>query len=176
MAASQSDPNQAVYTFAVPNGTLAGAPIVNVDVAVSGLSAEVAARLWEITPGGTQTLVTRTVYRIEDAAPTGNDHLSFELWPQAWQFQAGDQLKLELTQDDQPVWRPDNLASSLSFTNLDLALPLVTSPTSVVAESPLAPALPLAALLTIAGLVTWRRRSPTAMLRVGRDSGKGITS
>ena len=65
--------------------------------------------------------------RIEDAAPTGSDHLAFELWPQAWQFQRGDQLKLELTQDDQPVWRPDKEPSSLSFSSLDLALPLATS-------------------------------------------------
>jgi hypothetical protein len=124
MLASQSDPNQAVYTFPVPSGVLVGGPSVNVDVAVTGESAEVAARLWEIDGAGNQTLVTRTVYRLEETTPTTNDHLHFELWPQAWQFQAGDTLKLELTQDDSPVWRPDNLASSLSFSNLDLALPL----------------------------------------------------
>ncbi len=126
MAASQSDPNQAVYTFPVPSGTLLGAPLVNVDAAVTGTSAEVAARLWEISPAGTQTLVTRTVYRIENSSPTANDHLTFELWPQAWQFIPGDTLKLELTQDDSPVWRPDNLPSSLTFSNLDLGLPLVS--------------------------------------------------
>jgi hypothetical protein len=57
---------------------------------------------------------------------TGKDHLTFELWPQAWQFIPGDTIKLELTQDDPPVWRPDNLPSSLTFTHLDLALPLAT--------------------------------------------------
>jgi predicted acyl esterase len=124
MAASQSDPNQAVYTFPVPSGVLVGGPSVKVDVAVTGQSAEVAARLWEVDGAGNQTLITRTVYRIEETTPTTSDHLHFELWPQAWQFQAGDTLKLELTQDDSPVWRPDNESSSLSFSNLDLALPL----------------------------------------------------
>ena len=158
MASSQSDPNEASYTFPVPTGTLVGAPIVNVDAAVTGTSAEVAARLWEINPtSGTQTLITRSVYRIEDGSPTGNDHLSFELWPQAWQFQPGDQVKLELTQDDSPVWRPDNLASSLTFTNLDLGLPLVANPAAAVAEAPLAPALPVLAVLAV-GAVTLRRR------------------
>ncbi len=158
MASSQSDPNEASYTFPVPTGTLVGAPIVNVDAAVTGTSAEVAARLWEINPtSGTQTLITRSVYRIEDGSPTGNDHLSFELWPQAWQFQPGDQVKLELTQDDSPVWRPDNLASSLTFTNLDLRLPLVANPAAAVAEAPLAPALPVLAVLAV-GAVTLRRR------------------
>jgi predicted acyl esterase len=124
MAASGSDPNQAVYTFPVPPGVLVGGPSVSVDVAVTGQSAEVAARLWEIDGAGNQTLITRTVYRIEETTPMTNDHLHFELWPQAWQFHTGDTLKLELTQDDSPVWRPDNLSSSLSFSNLDLALPL----------------------------------------------------
>ena len=125
MAASQSDPNQASYSFPAPSGTLAGAPIVNVDVAVTGTSAEIAARLWEVNPTtGNQTLITRTVYRIEQAGPTGTAHLAFELWPQAWQFIAGDQVKLELTQNDNPVWRPDNIASSITYTNLDLGLPL----------------------------------------------------
>jgi predicted acyl esterase len=124
MAASQSDPNQAVYTFPVPSGVLVGGPSISVHVAVTGQSAEVAARLWEIDRAGNQTLVTRTVYRVEETTPTTNDHLHFELWPQAWQFHAGDTLKLELTQDDSPVWRPDNESSSLSFSNLHVALPL----------------------------------------------------
>jgi predicted acyl esterase len=157
MQAALSDPNQATYTFPVPAGTLVGAPIVNVDVAVIGLSAEVAARLWEIDPAGNQTLVTRTVYRIEDTTTPASQHLSFELWPQAWQFQPGDQLKLELTQDDSPVWRPDNLPSTLTFTNLDLALPIVSGPVAAVAEAPLAPALPLGGL-AVGALVLLRRR------------------
>jgi dienelactone hydrolase len=165
MAASQSDPNQASYIFPVPAGTLVGSPAVNVDVAVTGLSAEVAARLWEVDGAGNQTLVSRTVYRIEETSPTTNDHLSFELWPQAWQFQPGDQLKLELTQDDSPVWRPDNLPSSLSFSNLDLALPMVASaagPAALVPEVPLAPMLPMLAVAVAGATVIRRRRRSLA--------------
>ncbi len=124
MPASQSDPNQAVYSWPVPAGVLLGAPGVQVDVAVHGLSSEVAARLWEVDPSGKQTLVTRTVYRIEEASPVTADHLHFELWPQAWRFTAGDTLKLELTQNDSPVWRPDNLPSSLTFSNLTFTVPV----------------------------------------------------
>jgi dienelactone hydrolase len=160
MPASQSDANEASYTFPVPDGTLVGAPIVNVDAAVSGLSAEVAARLWEVDSAGNQTLVTRTVFRIEDAAAQANDHLSFELWPQAWQFRPGDHLKLELTQDDSPVWRPDNLPSSLTFTNLDLALPITTTPGANVPEAPVAAALPAVAFAVGAVVVLRRRRRP----------------
>lgn len=162
MPSSQSDPNQATYTFPVPSGTLVGSPAVNVDVAVTGLSAEVAARLWEIDASGNQTLVSRTVYRIEETSPAATEHLAFELWPQAWQFQPGDQLKLELTQDDSPVWRPDNLPSSLSFSNLDLALPMVAGtggPAATVPEVPVAPALPGLALGVVAVVLLRRRRA-----------------
>jgi predicted acyl esterase len=127
MPASQSDPNQAVYTWTVPGGTLLGAPAVSVDVLVQGLSSEVVARLWEVDSSGNQTLITRTVYRVEETMPVTADHLSFELWPQAWQFTAGDTLKLELGQNDSPVWRPDNLPSSLTFSNLTLRVPAVST-------------------------------------------------
>jgi dienelactone hydrolase len=155
--ASQTDPNQAVYTFPVPTGTLVGAPGINVDVAVNGLNAVLAARLWEVGATGTQTLITRTVYRLEEAAAPAAEHLHFELWPQAWQFHAGDQLRLELTQNDSPTWRSDNQPSSLTFTNLDMSLPLVTVPPAQVAEVPVAPALPAVAVL-VAAVVARRRR------------------
>ena len=168
-SAAQSDPGQAVYTFAVPSGTLVGAPTVNVDVAMTGLDAEVAARLWELNPSGTQTLVTRTVYRLQSASQSSTVHLGFELWPQAWQFQPGDRLVLELTQNDSPVWRPDNEPSSLTFTNLDLALPLVTAPAANVPETPIAPLMPLSALLAGAAAAAVRRGSGRlSQLRGGR--------
>ena len=67
------------------------------------------------------------MYRIEETSAVAADHLRFELRPQAWQFTTGDTLKLELTQNDSPVWRPDNLPSSLTFSNLIFKVPAVTS-------------------------------------------------
>ena len=153
---SPDDVNQAAYTWTAPSATLLGAPIVNVDVAVTGESAALAARLWDVDPAsGSQTLIDRTVVRITSANPTSTQHLEFELWPQSYAFPSGHQLRLELTQDDQATWRPDNEPSSLSFTNLDLALPVTAAPATNVSEVPLAPLLPAAAgLLLLAG---WRR-------------------
>ncbi len=49
--------------------------------------------------------------------------LAFELWPTAWALGAGHQLNLELTADDSPTWRPDNLAASMTLSNVSLTLP-----------------------------------------------------
>ncbi|MHB8719074.1 MAG: S15 peptidase family protein [Candidatus Dormibacteria bacterium] len=155
--ASQSDSNQASYVWTAPSATLLGAPIVNVDVAVTGENAALAARLWDLDPAtGVQTLIDRTVVRILASSPTSTQHLTFELWPQAYAFPAGHQLKLELTQNDQATWRADSEPSSLSFTNLDLALPEVAAPSPSLPEAPIVALLPLVALGV--ALIAWRRR------------------
>ena len=151
------DPNQAAFTWTAPSATLVGAPIVNVDVAVSGENAALAARLWDVDPGtGTQTLIDRTVVRVTSSAPTSTQHLAFELYPQAFTFPAGHQLRLELTQDDAATWRTDNEPSSLSFTNVDLALPVVAAPGANLPEVPVVPLIPIGAALV--AVVAWRRR------------------
>jgi len=127
MAASQSDPNQATYSLSLTKPyVLVGAPVVHVTAAVLGSSIEVAARLWDVDASGQQTLVARTVYRLEEGtAGMATVPLAFELWPNAWQLQAGHSIKLELNQNDAPVWRPDNQSSSITFSNLKLSLPVV---------------------------------------------------
>jgi predicted acyl esterase len=162
-ATSQSDPNQASYTFPVSApATLIGGPVVTVNATVTGTSAELAARLWDVDSAGNQALITRSVYRLEESAPSTNVSLKFELWPNAWQLCAGHSVKLELTQDDAPTWRPDNLASSISVSNIGLSLPTVPGdacvPASALPESLLVPALPLVALATVGAFALQRGR------------------
>jgi predicted acyl esterase len=97
-------------------------------------SVEIAERLWDVTPGsapntGTQSLISRAVYRIDYGLtpPTSpvDVPVNMELWPNAYQLTCGHTLKLELTQDDSPTWRPDNVSSALTYTNLSLSLPVV---------------------------------------------------
>ncbi|MGV9249618.1 CocE/NonD family hydrolase C-terminal non-catalytic domain-containing protein [Streptomyces sp. NPDC003710] len=123
--AAQSDPGVASWTFTPPSaGTITGSPVVHVTVTLDGSNAEVAARLFDANPAsGTQTLITRAVYRIT-GSPGRSLPLAFELWPAGWQVQSGHQLKLELTQGDAPTWRPDNETSSLAFSGLQLTVPL----------------------------------------------------
>lgn len=163
MSSSTRDANEATYIFTPSTPvTLVGGPVVTVKATVIGSSAELAARLWDIDGSGNQTLITRTVVRIDHATGSNVVPLSFQLWPNAWQVCSGDTLKLELTQTDAPTFRADNEPSAMSFGHLTLALPIVPGAacanTVVVAESPLLPAFPLVALPGLGGAFWQRRR------------------
>lgn len=166
IAASQtSDQPQAIYTFPVTNAfTLVGGPVVNVTANITGTDAELAARLWDVDTSGNSTLVSRTVYRLDEGtSPTTTAPLAFELWPNAWQFQCGHSVKLELTQVDSPTWRPDTVdPTSVSLTNMNLSLPAIQSPdcslAAVTPEVPVVPLLPAVALPLAVGAMALRRR------------------
>ncbi|MGN9779729.1 CocE/NonD family hydrolase C-terminal non-catalytic domain-containing protein [Micromonospora sp. H33] len=121
----RSDPGVAAWTFRPPAaGTLIGAPVVRVTATLIGTDAELAARLFDVDPAaGTQTLITRAVYRI-----TGNTGLAqpvtSQLWPTGWRLPTGHRLKLELTATDTPTWRTDNQPATLVLNNLELTVPV----------------------------------------------------
>ncbi len=119
-------PGTAVYSLPPATGagfTLLGAARVNAKLAVSGTaptSAQVAARLWDVAPGGGgQTLVARALYR-----PSGAATDSFELHPNGWRFAPGHRAKLELLGSDAPYGRPSNGHFSIAVRELDLRLPV----------------------------------------------------
>ena len=90
--AAHTDANQAVYTFAVPSASaIVGGAVVHVIATVTGSSAELAARLWDVTASN-QSLISRTAYRIEVASGTHTVQLAFELWPDGWPLLCGHQL------------------------------------------------------------------------------------
>ncbi|MBV8195271.1 MAG: hypothetical protein JOY80_07055 [Candidatus Dormibacteraeota bacterium] len=163
-ASTPADAPQATYSFSVTTSsfTLMGGPVVNVAANLAGTNAELAARLYDVDPSGTEWVVSRSVVRLDEGtAPTTTANLAFELWPNAWQFQCGHTIKLELTQVDAPTWRPDNESSSMTLSNLSLKLPAVTGAsclTANTAESPLAPLLPLAAIPGVVAIALLRRR------------------
>ena len=120
-----TDPGIAAWTWSPHTPvTLLGAPVARVTVTLNGTDAELAARLWDVDPAtGKQALITRAVYRLTAPAPGSTQRLAFELWPTAWALAAGHQLKLELTPDDSPTWRPDNLPTTMTLTHLSLTIP-----------------------------------------------------
>ncbi|HEV2451887.1 MAG TPA: CocE/NonD family hydrolase C-terminal non-catalytic domain-containing protein [Streptosporangiaceae bacterium] len=121
-----TDPGVAAWTWSPAHPvTLIGAPVVRVTVALDGTDTELAARLWDVDPAtGEQALITRAVYRLTAPAPGSTQQLAFELWPTGWALGAGHQLKLELTPDDSPTWRPDNLPASMTLTGISLTIPV----------------------------------------------------
>jgi hypothetical protein len=95
-------------TFRLPAATgagytLMGSPTVIAHLTTNGEFPQIAARLWDVAPDGTQTLVTRGIYR-----PTGKRRQLFQLHPNGWRFEAGHVPKLELLGRDVPYARPSN--------------------------------------------------------------------
>src|SRR5205085_3008642 len=66
--------------------TLLGSPLITGKFAVSGAApadSQIAARLWDVDPGGQQTLVARGLYR-----PAGSGTEAFQLHADGWKFAA----------------------------------------------------------------------------------------
>lgn len=106
--------------------TLLGAPTVIARLRVSGdpSVAQVAARLWDIAPGGrSQTLVARALYR-----PSGRSRDVWQLHPNGWRFAEGHVPKLELLGADAPYGRPSNRPFEIDVERVELRLPVRERP------------------------------------------------
>jgi hypothetical protein len=120
--ASDAEPGTASYSLPAPRRafTLIGAPTItarlNTGTAPAGI-AQIAGRLWDVAPGGSQTLVARGLYR-----PHGGTNV-WQLHPGAWQFAPGHVPKLELLGGDPPFARPSNGAFTVQVRRLRLTLP-----------------------------------------------------
>jgi len=87
-----------------------------------GVSGMLAARLFDVAPDGSELLMTRGVYRLENDPATGT--LRLPLYGNHWRLEPGHRIRLDLTQVDTPTYRPSNLPSSLQFPTLvTLVLP-----------------------------------------------------
>ena len=117
---------------AAPAGgfTLIGSPTVIADIASPSPQSELAARLLDVTPGGTETLIARGLLR----PGAGGAGTVFQLHPQAFHFAAGDVAKLELLPSDAPYARPSNAQGPITISNLELRLPVLEQPGSLGGE------------------------------------------
>jgi hypothetical protein len=127
---------------AAPAGgyTLMGSPTIIANVDVPSPNSEVAARLVDVSPEGTETLIARGVYRPEG----GPQQMLFQLHPQAYHFAAGHVPKLELLSADNPYSRWSNLQTNITVNSLELRLPVNDQPGSLggLVQSPAAKIVP----------------------------------
>ena len=95
------DPDNVAAQVALPDGfEMVGMPEVTLTADPSAPDMYVAARLWDVDPAtDRQTLVDRGVYRLGSTEP---QEIRFQLNGNAYIFEAGHQMKLELTADDSP--------------------------------------------------------------------------
>jgi predicted acyl esterase len=77
------------------------------------VSGGLAARLFDVAPDGTELLMTRGVYRLDNDPQTGV--LRLPLYGNHWRLEPGHRIRLDLTQVDTPTYRPSNFPSSLQF-------------------------------------------------------------
>lgn|GEM_PF-4084897 len=141
-APAQATPGTAVYALPAAGGagyTLLGSPTVVAEVEVSGSFAQVAARLWDVAPGGQQTLVTHSFYRprSDDANPQ-----VFQLHPNGWHFAAGHVPKLELLGQSTPYGREAGGAFRVTVRRLELRLPVAETPDGRTVLAPAEPVTP----------------------------------
>ena len=96
-----ASPTTACPLRRAPASPCSGSPTIIADLATTGTESELAARLVDVSPAGTETLIARGLLR-----PGAGGHTVFQLHPQAYRFAPGDVPKLELLPSDAPYARP----------------------------------------------------------------------
>ena len=119
-------PGPGVASWSVPVGrgfTLRGMPRLGLSFRTAASDLELNSRLWDVDPGGTETLVTRGAQRVLRPDPAGTT-VSYELFGNHWRFQPGHRLLLELAPDDSPYLRRDNFPALVTVDAARLTLPV----------------------------------------------------
>jgi predicted acyl esterase len=118
--AAELEPNTANYTMTSSGFRLLGLPTVHATITTTGPWGEIAARLWDVTPGGQQRLISRAVYRLLD---NQSGEITFQLHGNGYSFPAGDTVKLQLLGRDAPYYRASNGTFSVQVSELAVSLP-----------------------------------------------------
>jgi hypothetical protein len=102
------------------------------EFAFEGNTSQVAARLLDVAPDGTETLVARGLWRPE----LGGTRQVFQMHPNGWHYDEGHIAKVELLPDDSDpgllggYGRPSNDQQPVTVSNLEARLPLADKPGS----------------------------------------------
>jgi hypothetical protein len=115
---------------AAPAGgfTLMGSPTIIADLNNVSPTSQLAARLLDVSPAGTETLVARGLYRPEINTGAATSRQVFQLHPNGWKFEAGHIATLELLPADAPYSRPSNGQGPINVSNLELRIPVLEEP------------------------------------------------
>jgi dienelactone hydrolase len=117
---AETEPDTANYTLTSPGFTMLGLPTVTASIKTIGPFGELVARLWDVTPGGEQRLISRGVYRLGE---NQEGTITFQLHGNGYTFPAGDTVKLQLLGRDAPYYRASNGAFSVEASSVSASLP-----------------------------------------------------
>lgn len=116
-----TEPNVATYSRQVQRGfTLLGLPTISAKIATTGAYGQIDARLWDVSPEGTQLLVSRGVYALESAQ---RGTIEFQLHGNGYHFAKGHTVELQLLGRDAPYYQPSDFPFSVRVSNLAISLP-----------------------------------------------------
>jgi dienelactone hydrolase len=123
-----------VATYTSPplpsTATMVGATKVTVNYALTAPPGDAGAqfnvRLYDLAPGGTALMVDRGTRRLSVAEQSGSQ-VTFELDGNGWRFPAGDSLRVEIAQDDNPSIKSSSVASSAALSGTTLQIPIEES-------------------------------------------------
>jgi fermentation-respiration switch protein FrsA (DUF1100 family) len=120
---AETEPNTANYTMTSSGFTLMGLPTVTATIKATGTYPEIVARLWDVTPGGTQRLVSRSVWRCSESEENTTTKITFQLHGNGYEFPAGDTVKLQLLGRDAPYYRASNGTFAIEASDVTVTLP-----------------------------------------------------
>jgi hypothetical protein len=139
---AQTAAGTATYTLKSKGFTLMGLPTIVAKVTIGRATADpgqLDARLWDVSPGGTQLLVTRTGYRLSGS---GSQRLVFQLHGNGYRFKRGHTIKLELLGQDAPYYRPSAGGPGVTIHSLTMVMPTLERPNGSEIRPPASVPLP----------------------------------
>jgi predicted acyl esterase len=117
--------NVATYSRKVSKGfTLLGLPTIKARISSSGQYGQIDARLWDISPEGTQLLVNRGVYALENGQ---SGEIEFQLHGNGYRFAKGHTVQLELLGRDAPYYQAGNVPFAVRTSQVEVSLPTLQS-------------------------------------------------
>ena len=124
---SPAGPGVATYTSAPleRDATMIGPARVTVPFTGAASELQLNARLYDVAPGGSQTMVDRGFLTLANAGgAAAASPAVFDLLGNAWRFPEGHSIRVELAQDDDPFVRRATIPSSLTLAGVTLEMPV----------------------------------------------------
>lgn len=104
--------------------TLLGLPVLKLDLDTTATEYWLSARLMDLAPDGSLTLVSRGVCKANLATDPDADCRDFAMFGNAWIFGEGHSLVVEVSQSDTPFLRKTNAPTTMTVGAAELRVPV----------------------------------------------------
>lgn len=113
--------NTATYFRQVKRAfTMLGQPTIEAQISTTGQYGQIDARLWDVSPEGTQLLVDRGTYALES---NQSGLIAFQLHGNAYHFAQGHKVELQLLGRDAPYYQPGSQPFTVRALRVEVTLP-----------------------------------------------------